>query len=83
MYLLQSWVGNWFETGFLRLWRLREESGSIVFTSRGFLADPVFPGTPTSLLSRIPDLSSILPQRLISGMLGLESVVCLFGRDPR
>jgi hypothetical protein len=38
MYLLQSWVGNWFGTGFLRLLRLREESGSIVFTSRGFLA---------------------------------------------
>jgi hypothetical protein len=27
MYLLQSWVGNWFGTRFLRLWRLREESG--------------------------------------------------------
>jgi hypothetical protein len=33
MYLLQSWAGNWFGTGFLRLWRLRKESGSIVFTS--------------------------------------------------
>jgi hypothetical protein len=67
MYLLQSWVGNWLGTGFLRLWRLSRS---------GVSWDSNFPAFADSG----PQLDSAAKVDL--GDARLESVVCLLGATP-